>query len=221
MVRKRPNWSLPVLEGGGGANGAPRTPEWFRSLPIFCTGCRVRFSFPNLRVFVVHFWPCSHHGGHFDADVLCHHGPRLPLLHHLHAVIIPPSRGGGRCPTRTRCSFFPPASLVFIMDSGRGAFLSTHVLTLENWDLNRSSVCICTALVRKYWCAATIISKCFRPVVACWRSRGLAVMDSHWSFHSTRKERSRRAKWGVGGKPKPSPAHLHYHHSPSHWPFKC
>lgn len=116
---------------GGGATWVPRMPEWLRSLPIFCTGCRVCFLSVYLRVFVAHFWPCSHHGGHFDADVLCHHGPRLPLLHHLHAVImLPPAEAADAQPGR--CSFFPPASLVFIMDSGRGAFLSTHVLMLSN-----------------------------------------------------------------------------------------
>lgn len=34
-------------------------------------------------------WPiCCHrnHGGHYGVNVLCHHGPSLSVLHHLHAV---------------------------------------------------------------------------------------------------------------------------------------
>lgn len=131
MLGKRPNRSLPVLDQRGrgelsseNARMVPIIADRLHRLPcLFSLSVSSRLRRPSR--------PCSHHGGHFDADVLCHHGPRLPLLHHLHAVIMLPAAEAADAQPE-RCSVFPPASLVFIMDSGRGAFLSTYVLTLSN-----------------------------------------------------------------------------------------
>lgn len=124
MVKAQPNLSLPVLGEfrtgdartvpifADGCRSLPMVADLCRSLPIFCTGC-LRPPPPSLsvspslslslcpRIFVVHLRPRFHHGGHFNADVLRHHGPRLPLLHHLHPVMMLPAAGGGRCALRT------------------------------------------------------------------------------------------------------------------------
>lgn len=71
-----------------------------------------------------HLWQCFHHGGHFSVDVFCHRGPRLPLLHYLHAVIMrrlaQRLRRSVHRSTRDVC-FSSPASLVSIMDNGNEA----------------------------------------------------------------------------------------------------
>lgn len=115
-----------VWSGGGRGGGEGGTVD-ARMVPISADllhrpPCLIFLSlYP--RVFIVRLWPCFHHGGHFDADVFRHHGPRLPLLHHLHALIrLPAAEAAGV--HSGGCSIFP-ASLDFVMDNGRGPFLDT------------------------------------------------------------------------------------------------
>lgn len=204
MVRKHPHPSLPGLDQQGeGRNWVPTTPEWFRSLPIFDTGRRVCFLSLYPRIFIVRLWACFHHGGHFDADVFRHHGPRFPLLHHLHAVIMLPAAEAAGVHSG-RCSIFFPASRIFVMDNGRGPFQDAYENALKTkFDLTyprdanlcrqfwfTSSMSIYTDHVVttwRYWYSTMrpmIVSTCFRPAVACLTSRDVVVMVSQWSIHS-------------------------------------
>lgn len=57
-----------------------------------------------------------HHGGHIDADVFRHHRPRLPLVHHLPAVML---QLRATQPHAASDEGFPcPASLVSSMSNG-------------------------------------------------------------------------------------------------------
>lgn len=57
-----------------------------------------------------------HHGGHTDADVFRHHRPRLPLVHHLPAVMLPLRATEARA--ASDAGFPCPASLVSSMSNG-------------------------------------------------------------------------------------------------------
>lgn len=59
------------------------------------------------RFHCVRLCQCFHHGGHFDVDVFRHRGPRLPVLHHLLAVMIPLGHAGGRCAGQRGMGIFP------------------------------------------------------------------------------------------------------------------
>lgn len=61
------------------ASSSLRTRPIFADLVARCGCCFVPVLVIAVRL---------HHGGHFDADVFCHRRPRLPVVHHLPAVMI-------------------------------------------------------------------------------------------------------------------------------------
>lgn len=217
MVRKRPNWSLPVLdiqgEGRTELRERPNGSDHYRSsapaaVSVFSLCIFASSSSISDRVLTM-------------VDILMLMFFAIMGLVFLSYIIY---MLWSCCQPRRRLMRNPDDAPLL-----RHPWCSSWTVVGSALKLRRgfigstASICICTAPVVatwKCWCVAMIISKCFRPVVACWRSRDLAVMGSHWSFHSTRKERPRTTKWRKGGA-NPSPAHLHYHHSPSLRPFKC
>lgn len=133
-----------------------------------------------------------------------------------------------------RCSIFFPASLIFVMDNGRGPFQDAYENALKTkYDLTyprdanlcrqfwfTSSMSIYTDHVVttwRYWYSTMrpmIVSTCFRPAVACLTSRDVVVMVSQWSIQSGQPRRSKcRGGGGRWGQAKALPLqspHLHY-----------